>query len=102
MFNKTVVAALFTLVPLVAQAQTERWEWNHMWGGGMVFGWMMWVWIALIVVIAVWAIKFTSERNKADSNLPSEKSALAALKTRLAKGEIDKEEFLAVKKTLES
>ncbi len=73
-----------------------------MWGGGMFFGWMMWFWVALIVFIAVPSIKLMSKNNNSASNLPTDKSALAALKTRLAKGEIDKEEFLAIKKTIES
>lgn len=67
----------------------------------MFFGWMMWFWVALIIVVAVWAKKYTSERNNTGSNIPSDISALAALKTRLAKGEIDKEKFPALKRTLE-
>jgi len=73
-----------------------------MWGGGMFFGWMMWIWVAVIVVIAVWAIKFTSDKKYSEPEQLSDKTAMATLKTRLAKGEIDEDEYLKLKKLLES
>ena len=88
--------------PLAAQSQTERWEWNHMWGGGMYFGWMMWLWIAILVFFVVWVVKYTSGRNNDGGVVTTDNAALVTLKKRLANGEIDEKEYQTIKQTLES
>jgi len=102
MLFKSIVLTVLTTIPLAAHSQAEQWEWNHMWGGGMFFGWMMWFWMAVLFVFAVWVVKNTSYRNSNGKITPSDSAALGVLKERLANGEINKDEYMSLKQTLES
>jgi uncharacterized membrane protein len=103
MLKKSLVLALLSVFPIAAKSQYEPWGWDHMGAGGMFFGWMMWFWIALIVVVAIWFAKSRSGKNGDGGGVtPTDDTALTILKKRLANGEIDENEYLATKKTLES
>lgn len=69
-------------------------EW-HGYGGGM-----MWVFWILIIVALLWFVAFATRRGGIPSQ--NEISALATLKERYAKGEIDREEFEQKQKDLQT
>jgi putative membrane protein len=73
------------------------------------YGMMNWGWggliaqllfLIVIIVAVVWAIKFTTQHSKSKTIQSSEESALDILKRRYAQGEIDKKEFEEKKKDL--
>ncbi|MGL5977404.1 MAG: SHOCT domain-containing protein [Erysipelotrichaceae bacterium] len=74
--------------------------WNtytpHMMGGWMVFGWLLFV--ALIILLVV-AIVLLLQHKQTPNRISS--TSLDALKLRYAKGEIDEEEYLRKKHILE-
>ncbi|HCY74735.1 MAG TPA: electron transporter RnfE [Ignavibacteriales bacterium] len=65
--------------------------------GGMWYGWIFWL---VILIVIGWVIVNQMNKNKRDSQLPQQESAINILKKRYAKGEIDKEEFERMKKDL--
>jgi len=65
--------------------------------GRMWFGWIFWI---VILVVVVWAVSQSTNRNK-NIGQSSEQSHLDILKKRYAKSEITKEEFESMKKDLE-
>jgi len=62
--------------------------------GGMFFGFLFWI---IIIALAYFLIKSLIEHNKTNG---AGKSALDIAKERFAKGEITKEEFEEIKKSL--
>jgi uncharacterized membrane protein len=72
-----------------------------MWGGGMFFAWMMWLWMAIFVFFAFWVIKYASARYNVGRTVRTDDTALTALQIRLANGEINEKEYQAIKQTLE-
>jgi putative membrane protein len=102
--SHALIAAGLVLVPAVAQAQASG-DHPHYWGGGwgwgaMMFGpLMMIVFIAVIVVIAVLAVRWLG--GGAMRPAPSDRqTALVILEERYARGEIDREEFEQKKQDL--
>lgn len=94
-------AAAFMAFPALAD-QNPVWRdgYGHMtWDGGHGFfgGLFMLLFWAAIIAIIVFAVRWFSERD-AKQNKPD---ALDILKERLAKGEIDPEDYEARRKTLE-
>lgn len=93
----------------VAFAQTRHYDDHHMWswmknGWGMGwFGGILMVIIAVLVIIgAVYLIKWIADSTRNQSRTGSRQAAstLDILKERYARGEIDKQEFEAKKKDL--
>lgn len=73
---------------------------HNMWGGGYGFmggGIMLLSWLAIILLVVV-AVKWLMDR---DGPKSGSSSALETLKMRLAKGEIDAEEYETRRKMLE-
>lgn len=73
------------------------------WGVGNVMGWfaggfMMIVFWAILIGLVVWAVREVS--GKRSDTAHSDSQALAILKERYARGEIDKEEFETKKKDI--
>lgn len=69
---------------------------------GSGFGWsfmMIFFWILIIGALFVF-IKWINDQNKRNYALEKGKTAINVLEERYAKGEIDREEFLKVKKDL--
>jgi len=102
-----ITTAIFSTTALTALPafadQNEIWQdrYGHMaWGGsyGLFGGLMMLVFWAAIIAIIVFAVRWFSDRD-AKQNKPD---AMDILKERLAKGEIDPEDYAARRKTLES
>jgi len=98
--STALAAAAFSATPILADAQgviDDRY-YGHMYGGGMGFfgaGFMVLFWGA-IILLAVFAVRWMSERNTGSDS----KDAMSILRERLAKGEIDPEEFEARRKAL--
>ncbi len=100
---------LLSLSPVMLLAQGAGWEgcWgNRMgfmgrgWGGHMGFmggGFMMIIWILLLVFIIIAVLKWIFP---AKFNSGATASALSILSERYAKGEISEEEFQTMKKAL--
>ncbi|MDH3662589.1 MAG: SHOCT domain-containing protein [Alphaproteobacteria bacterium] len=89
--------AVFGL-PVVAWAQQDRdfYGPHMMWGGwyGMFMGpLMMIIFIAVVVVLVVLAVRWLGSGHGASQPLSPTKTPLDILKERFARGEIDKEEF---------
>jgi putative membrane protein len=73
----------------------------HGWmgGGGMWFGWIIWL---VIIGVIVWLVMNQSGRNRNQNQVnPHQESHLDILKKRYARGEINKEQFEQMKKDLE-
>lgn len=69
--------------------------------GGMWFAWLFWF---IILVLVIWVIMRTINKNNSGRNLNStstEDGPLDILKKRLAKGEISEEEYNRLKKNIE-
>ena len=101
--KRLLVLAMMTMAagPALADGPGEGWHGHMMYGDGYGYGvWgfgMMFLFWAAIIVAAVLAWRAVGQGGgaaKADS-------ALEVLRTRLAKGEIDPEEFEARRKVLE-
>ena len=67
------------------------------WGGGMVVGWIFGILFLVLVVLAILALIRYLGKPAKDVR---ESSALEVLKTRYARGEINKDEFEAKRKDL--
>ncbi len=68
------------------------WFWGH-----MGFGWFIWV---IFLVIIIWLIVQTTNRNRNGNSASNRETPLEILKKRYARGEISKEEFDRMKKDL--
>ena len=94
---------LSTLLPFL-QERVSEWHWEMhpmwwMWGaGGLVMMLMMLVFWAVVIVGIVLAIRWVL----AQSRVSDEDSALAILRERYARGEINREEFEARWRDLEA
>lgn len=84
-------------------------DYGHMmdWGFGFMFGPVLWlIVLGLIVAGVIWSVRSTDQsrtfRGPHHANTPAngDAEALAILKMRFAKGEIDEDEYLARKKIL--
>ena len=105
----TAASYLATNLPAMAAPGDGRgygmWDGGHMWGGGYGFGlfgglFMLLFWGALIV-LAVFAVRWLMDRDNGGSGSGRRgSSAEDILKERLAKGEIDSEEYRERMKTL--
>lgn len=98
-----VFATLAWLVPgaVYAQRPPYEWEWEHsmgwMWGAwGLGMGLIMFLFWGAVILGIVLGIRWLIGQGKAS---PSD-TALAILRQRYARGEIDKEEFQAKKRDL--
>ena len=96
------LAAALSAAPAFAQSTYTRDEYyGHMWGSGygiLGAGMMIVFWGAIIFLVVV-AVRWLSDGNSSKS---SKSSALDILKERLARGEIDPEEYEARRKALDS
>jgi putative membrane protein len=93
------IAAAAALAPTAALADPAggygdgAWA-GHMWGGGygMFFGpFFMLLWLGVIVFVLVLAFRWLEGRGSGSGK--TEDTALATLRARYARGEIDHEEF---------
>ena len=80
----------------------ENWGWDHMsdgmgWGFGGPYMILVWVVIVVAIVLAVKSIMGGSSQIESSNK----KTALAMLKERYARGEIEKEEFEQKKRDIE-
>jgi len=92
--------SLLAAAPALAQSAYPRGEYyGHMWGGSYGFlgaGMMVLFWGAIVFLVVV-AVRWLSDGKPTKSSA----SALDILKERLARGEIDPEEYEARRKVLE-
>ena len=104
------LAALMTLPIQTALAQsTDRPAYGHGFWGGHWGGWfmgpvMMLILIAVIVVAVIWIVRQSggnASRHPSDHTGSPGKTPLDILKERVAKGEIDKDEFEDRRKVIE-
>jgi putative membrane protein len=97
--------AALTALPALAQTPGERPDyWGHGWGWGwghMLFGSLMMIlfWGGLVLLIVL-AVRWLGGGPTRETPAASENKALEVLKERFARGEIDKEEFEARRRTL--
>ena len=84
-------------------------DYGHMmdWGFGFMFGPVLWlIVLGLIVAGVIWLVRSTDQSrtvhgpHHADTRANGDAEALAILKMRFAKGEIDEDEYVARKKLL--
>ena len=68
---------------------------HNMFSGGMWFGWIFWI-ILVAVIVSVVAVIFNHTKSKIEY-YPENDSPMDILKKRLAKGEINKEEYEQIK-----
>lgn len=101
----TPIALLVSAGSALAAAQTQGYpDHPHHWGwGGMILGpFMMILVIALIVMIVVLALRWLGGAGHSTAtHAPPSNAPLDILKTRFARGEIDKEEFEERRRVLE-
>jgi putative membrane protein len=73
-------------------------DWDHMmgYGGGLI----MWFLFLILVAVVVYLV-IQSTKSRAGDGAPKE-TAMEILKKRFARGEISKEEYEEIKRTLES
>ncbi len=97
----SAVAAAGASVPVAATAQERMYEWGWgmhpmwgVWGLGMML--MMLVFWGVVIAGIVLGIRWLVSQGRQ----PSSDTALAILRQRYARGEIDKEEFEAKKRDL--
>lgn len=95
----SVLAAVATIVPGTALAQpADRWDHPMMtWGGMGWLGTILWVVLVAAFVLLVLAL---AKRIGGDARKPAS-DPLAILKERLARGEIDLEEYEARRRAIE-
>ena len=99
----SLAPAMLLATPILAQAGPVRDGYHgHMWGDGfgagfMGFGMMILVWGAIIFLVVLAVRWFLAK----DDNAWGGQSALDILKDRLAKGEIEIEDYEARRKALE-
>lgn len=62
-------------------------------------GWMIIVWVVIIALI-VWGVIALSRRGSSMSEMPPKREPLDIARERYAKGEITKEEFEEIRKSL--
>jgi len=70
-------------------------------GGGMLFGWIIWL---VIIGGIIWVVAtIVSNNNRKQQNIfPHKEDALDILKSRYARGEINREQFEQMKQDLNS
>lgn len=106
-----IVLSLFC-VPLLAPASSlaqqyggpgsNYWGPHMMWGGGLMGGsFMILFWILVIVAIFL-GIRWATKGGGSSSGLDRNESALDVLKRRYASGEINRDQFMSMKKDLEN
>jgi putative membrane protein len=72
--------------------------WHQMDGGYMWFGWIFWL---ILISVIVWlAVMLTNRTRDRNLGFTIHETPLDILKKRYAKGEITKEQFEEMKKTL--
>lgn len=108
----SLTAPLLAAAPALAQGggyYRDNWGPHMMWGfGGGWFGWLFMIafWVLVIAVI-VWGVRLLTGRGGGGSATQSRpagggaESALEVLKRRYAAGEIDRDQYLAMRKDLE-
>ena len=72
---------------------------NGMGWGGMWFGWIFWL---VIIGVIIWAVVTITNNRKQQNYFPRGEDALAILKKRYARGEINREQFEQMKNVLKS
>jgi len=100
-----IVLALILISVIIGYSDGWQWFRHDMMGPGMMRGGFMSViiivWIVVIALI-IWAIVAASQSpGKAGSSGSSEGSAMDILNKRYASGEINRDEYLSMKKDLE-
>ncbi len=72
---------------------------NWMWGGGIWFGWVVWL---FLIAIIIWLLISQSNRYRDQLRMNQHpESPIDIIKKRYARGEITKEQFEQMKKDLE-
>lgn len=87
-------------LPLAGPAYADVGEYGHMmgwgYGFGMIFGPILWILVlGLVVAGVIWIVRGTGQPPAKDGS-----NAMAELDMRLARGEIDAEDYAARKKLL--
>ncbi|MFH2131659.1 MAG: SHOCT domain-containing protein [bacterium] len=96
-FRKISLSAFLVLIPFAVFAQGFR---QSCWGNQIGFmggGWMMLLWVILLIVAVVAITRWAGTPGRRHSVTDSAKSILAE---RYARGEISQEEYIAMKKQL--
>ncbi len=99
-----ICGAFLSPASALAQQQGGRydyWSPHMMWGGGFIGGWFMIIFWILVIVAIFLGIKWAVNSGGSQGGARKE-SALDVLKRRYASGEIDRDQFLAMKKDLEN
>jgi putative membrane protein len=78
------------------------WDMAHCWGGWGDGGWLLWiVLVVLIVVGIVWLVRELGDARERERR-PRSRSAVAEVELRYARGEVDRETYLAIRRDLEA
>ncbi len=101
-----MLGAAGAMLPRAALADGNYQGYGHMWSGD--YGWWMWTgplmmlafWVAVIVLVVL-AVRWITDRGDEGRSASSGDKALEILKERLARGEIEPEEYERRRKVLE-
>jgi cytochrome c oxidase cbb3-type subunit 2 len=82
------------LLPIQPMGDDMMGGWG--WGLGMMVGWLFWIAVLVLVVVAIWRLL----EGRGGTSRGRDESPLEILKRRYARGEIDRDEFEAKKRDL--
>lgn len=77
------------------------WGWNMMggWGGWMGGPFMILIWV-LVILAVVYGVRGLMRASRDDRPAPPRRSALEVLEERYARGELEREQYLAMRRDL--
>ncbi len=97
LFRMSIIILTFTPTAIFADGYGWNGGWEHHMGGFMGGGWMMILWIGILLLVIFSVVKWATTSKKKPTVTSDAQSILAM---RYAKGEITQQEFTEMKKNL--